>query len=161
MHRIPLNHIHVLSVCLDLRADEWDQVTKFGGSSVHDEVAAWAWRVSGPKWAYVSEDAEHKTLLVGGFIPQRTGVYQSWFLATDYAWKNHARELTLEAIERKEFMFAGGAHRVETVCLASRSAAHAWYKKVGSVFESTLKSYCIDGSDAMMFADVREPVRKH
>lgn len=159
MQRHQLNLLHTMTVCLDLREDEWDQVVKMGGQRSTDAVAVWANSVSGPKWAYT--DDTQKTLMVGGFIPQRTGVFMSWFLATDYAWKNHARELTLEAIERKEFMFAAGAHRVETVCLASRSAAHAWYQKVGSIFESTMKSYCIDGSDAMLFVDTREPWRKH
>lgn len=159
MKRKDLSLVDTLMVCRDLREDEWDQITKMGGARDDDSLAAWAHNVNGPKWAYTDDTG--KTLLVGGFIPFRAGVYGSWFLATDYAWKNHARELTLEAIERKEYMFAGGAHRIETVCLASREAAHVWYKKVGSLFESTLKGYCVDGSDAMMFADTRGPMRKH
>lgn len=159
MKRKDLALIDVLLVCRDLREDEWDQIVKMGGERDDDSVAAWARNVRGPKWAY--HDDHGKALLVGGFIPHREGVYASWFLATDYAWKNHARELTMEAIERKAFMFGSGAHRVETVCLASREAAHTWYKKVGSLYESTLKGYCIDGSDAMLFVETREPVRKH
>lgn len=159
MKRKNLSLIDVLLVCRDLREDEWDQIVKIGGERNDDAVADWAYNCNGPKWAYT--DSAGKTLLVGGFLPQRAGVFTSWFLATDYAWKNHARELTMEAIERKAFMFAGGAHRIETVCLASRVTAHTWYEKVGSRYESTLKGYCTDGSDAMMFVETREPMRKH
>lgn len=159
MKRKELSLIDTLLVCRDLREDEWDQIVKVGGQKSDDAVAGWARNVGGPKWAYT--DDAGKTLLVGGFIPHRAGVFASWFLATDYAWKNHARELTVEAIERKAFMFAGGAHRIETVCLASRVQAHAWYEKVGSHYESTLKGYCVDGSDAMLFVETREPMRKH
>lgn len=159
MQRHNLSLLFTLNVCTDLRADEWEQIVKMGGQHSGEAVAIWAHSISGPKWAYTDEAG--RALMVGGFIPQRPNVYASWFLATDYAWQNHARELTMEAIERKEFMFAAGAHRVETVCLSSRSAAHAWYKKVGSSYESTMKSYCVDGSDAMLFVDTREPWRKH
>lgn len=160
MIRRNLTLIDVLLVCRDLREDEWDQILKVGGRCDDDFVASWAFDIPGPKWAYTTED-KARVLLAGGFIPLRPNVYGSWFLATDFAWKNHARELTLEALDRKEFMFAGGAHRIETVCLASREAAHVWYKKVGSLYESTQKGYCVDGSDAMIFAETREPMRKH
>lgn len=159
MKRKDLSLIDTLMVCRDLREDEWEQIQKVGGYRNDDFIATWAANANGPKWGYTDDSG--RTLLVGGFIPLRTGVFGSWFLATDYAWKNHARELTIEAIERKEFMFQSGAHRIETVCLASREAAHVWYKKVGSLYESTLKGYCVDGSDAMMFAETREPMRKH
>lgn len=157
MIRRECNLMDIFAVCCDLRADEWDQIEKFGGRAHDiDATSVSCFQFPGPKWAYTNEAG--RQLLVGGFIPHRTGVYASWFLATAYAWENHAYELTREAIDRKAFMFQSGAHRVETVCLSSRTAAHAWYKKVGSVFESTLKSYCIDGSDAAMFVETR---RKH
>lgn len=159
MIRHAFNLMHALKVLVDLRADEWDQIVKMGGAHDIDSLATWAYNVPGQKWAYT--DSADRTLMIGGFIPQRSGVYISWFLATDYAWNNHARELTLEAIDRKAFMFDGGAHRIETVCLSSRSAAHIWYGKVGSTYESTMKSYCTDGSDAMLFVETREPWRKH
>jgi hypothetical protein len=153
------NLLHVLSICQDIPADEWDQIAKMGGPLRHDALAIWAYNVAGPKWT--NTDAAGKTLMVGGLIPQREGVYQSWFLATNHAWKNHAKELTVEAIELKEIIFRDGAHRVETVCLASRSAALVWYQKVGLTFESTMKSYCTDGSDAVMYVDTRPQWRKH
>lgn len=147
----------MLHVCCDMREDDWEQIVKLGGQRNIDEVASQGYQLPGPKWAYTDMEGK-KTLLCGGFIPMRAGVYASWFLATNYAWENHARDLTLEAIDRKAYMFDGGAHRIETLCLSSRIEAHVWYKKVGSNFESTLKGYCIDGSDAAMFVETR---RKH
>lgn len=151
--------VDILMICRDLREDEWDQIMRMGGEKNDDSLATWAYNCAGPKWAY-TDDAD-KVLWAGGFLPHRSGVYSSWFLATDYAWKNHAGDLTREAIRLKGVMFNNGAHRIETVCLSSREKAHAWYKKVGSFYESTMKHYCVDGSDAMLFVDTREPRSKH
>lgn len=154
MIRQDLNLGHLIGVASDLRKDEWTQIEKFGGPTTVDGLIVGAFSIPGPKWGYVSEH-DGKPLLAGGFIPQRSGVYQSWFLATDHAWKFYWKELSAEAVDRKARMFASGAHRIETVCLSTRKLAHRWYKTVGSQFESTLKAYCIDGSDADMFVDTK------
>jgi len=113
----------------------------------------WGLNIPGPKWAAVEGE---KTFIVGGFAPQRAGVYTTWFLASKEAWATQAKRVTEIAIERKNLMFSDGStHRLETVCLASRKLAHRWYKTIGLAHEATLKGYCIDGSDAMVFADVR------
>jgi hypothetical protein len=55
------------------------------------------------------------------------------------------------AAERLKFMLDSGAHRIETVCLANRRLAQRWYSIIGLEKESTLKGFCIDGSDAVMY----------
>lgn len=158
MIRRELNFGDLMSVCIGLRKEEWDTVVAFGGARDIDALIVRGYNYPGPKWAFTDENDYTRTLLVGGFIPHRAGVYSSWFLATAYAWEHHARELTETAIERQQFMFDSGAHRIETLCLASHKLAHRWYKTVGLRLESTKEGFCVDGSDASLFVSTR---RKH
>ncbi len=143
----------IMYVACQLPADEWEQIEKFGVGRDLDSLVTRTMLIGGPRWAYVDDERDaDKALVVGGFIPQRKGVYQSWFLASKQAWALYGRQVTALAKERLSWMMTeGGAHRVETVCLASRKLAQRWYKSTGLRFESTLTGYCIDGSDAVMF----------
>lgn len=88
----------------------------------------------------------------GGFLPQRRGVMRTWFIAPDESWRKHGKEL--EAICRDQIA-AVLAHRVETVTLADRAEARAFYERIGLTFESTLRGYGANGEDAVMYVAVR------
>lgn len=148
-----LNIGHLLYVLPNLAKDEKRQAELFGFDTRLDQMVVNCFAQPGPRWAFT--DAEEKPFIVGGFIPLHPGVFRSWFLATRAAWHDYAPELTQIAVDYKELMFQNGAHRIETVCLATRKLAHRWYTTIGSSFESTLKQYCIDGSDATMFVETR------
>ena len=76
-------------------------------------------------------------------------------MATEYAWANHGKELTAHTIDGMGHIIQRERiRRLETVCLASRRAAQIWYKRLGLVYESTLKGYAADGTDAVMFVKV-------
>lgn len=142
-----------LMVCCDLRDDEWGQVVAFGGARDIDALAVNCHMQPGAKWTFEAGDG--KALVVGGFIQHRAGVFSSWFLSSAAAWREHSTEITTMTAERVQYALANGAHRIETVCLASRTRAHRWYEKVGLTKESTLKGYCVDGSDAVLYVALK------
>ncbi len=90
---------------------------------------------------------------VGGFIPQRPGVERTWFMAPDKSWQDHGRELTDKCRELLEDKLA---HRIETVTLADRAKARAWYERIGLTYESTQPGYGCNGEDAVMYVIVRK-----
>lgn len=148
---------HLLHVFCNLRDSEWDTIYSILGPQTIDSMVMRCSLYSGPKWAYGDEDKP--PLIVGGFIPQRLGVYSSWFFPTINAWSIYPSEVTKVAVERKRLMFEeSGAHRIETVCLASDKLAQRWYKSIGFNLEATMTGYCANGTDAVMYVDT---LRKH
>lgn len=145
------NLIDFLHVGCNLPDDEWEQIVKFGGTYDVDALANRLYAMPGEKWCYEAPNEPDLAVMVGGYVPIRAGVYATWFLATRSGWSKHGRELTRIAIERQRFMLKSGAHRLETVCLASRTLAHRWYKTIGLRLEATQEGYCVDGSDAALF----------
>lgn len=89
---------------------------------------------------------------VGGFIPQRPGVERTWFLAPDSSWKSCGQELTDMC---RTILADKLAHRIETVTLADKAKARAWYERIGLTYESTLHGYGCNGEDAVMYVIVR------
>ena len=93
---------------------------------------------------------------VGGFIPQRKGVYRTWFIAPDESWKTCGQEITDKCRDLVQGMIEDGlAHRVETVTLADKAEARAWYERIGLTFESTQRGYGSGGEDAVMYVALR------
>lgn len=92
---------------------------------------------------------------VGGFIPQRPGVYRTWFIAPAATWTDHGSDITEACREKIADLLDGLAHRVETVTLADRAEARAWYERIGLTFESTQRGYGAGGEDAVMYVAVR------
>jgi hypothetical protein len=99
--------------------------------------------------------AGEKPVAAGGFIPQRPGVFRTWFMAPDDSWKDHGREITGVCRERIAVMLDGLAHRIETVTLADRAEARAWYERIGLAFETIHRGYGANGEDAVMYVAVR------
>lgn len=147
------NLMNIIQVCCDLRDDEWDQITKFGMVRDVDRLALMAFAMRGPKWCLTTDAGV--AVLAGGLIPQRLGVMGSWCLISNTGWRDHAAEVTKTVEDVVSKALAGSVHRIETVCLASRERAQRWYETIGLKKESTLKGYCVDGSDAVMFTAVR------
>lgn len=139
-------------VCGGLPPDDFAQLEAFGFPLGLDALAVLCYGLPGQKWTFASA---RYPLVIGGFVPQRPGVVSSWFLATLEAWHEHGAAVTEMAAERLAWAHANGAHRIETVCLASREKARRWYERIGLKFESTLKGYCVDGSDAVMYVSLK------
>lgn len=146
----------LMYVCCQIRQDEWLQIEKFTGSRDLDALVNRCYAVPGEKWTFVDEAVSaDSALVVCGFAPIRHGVYASWFLASGFAWDHYGKQVTDMAAERLQYKLKSGAHRIETLCLASRTLAHVWYRRIGLQLESTLKAYCVDGSDAVMYVALK------
>ncbi len=145
----------IMYASCDLREDDWDQIVKLGSPRDIDMLVSRCYGLPGPKWAMTAESAPNEALVVCGFVPLRDGVYSTWFMATSKAWSEYAEAVTTLAAERLRWALDSGAHRLETLCLSSRERAHRWYTKIGLRHESTLKGYCVDGSDAVMYVRLK------
>ena len=56
---------------------------------------------------------------------------------------------TIEVIQG--MLKAEHVHRIETLVLASREKARAWYNTVGLEYESTLRNFGVNGEDAALY----------
>jgi hypothetical protein len=157
MKLVPINFGHILQVVTNLRSDDYEQFANMYGAHDVDRMINMAFNASGPKWAYVTDQGE--ALVVGGFIPGRpgVGVFSTWFFASKAAWVDYPREISEMAAERIKNILETSAHRVETICLASREKARKWYETIGLTYESTLTAYCADGSDAVLYRALKVP----
>lgn len=132
---------------------QWTELT--GSEYDPNMVAAECWEYRGPRWV-ICTTTDSMPLAVAGIRRMRPYVGQSWFLSTDELWK-HGRAVTditrkvmLETIEFQ-------AHRIETLCLASRTKARSWYEAVGLHFEAEFRKYGAMGADFVQYAVLRAP----
>lgn len=130
--------------------DQWYEFT--GVPWCADAVALECWGYSGPKWAICTEDG--MPLAVAGCRRMRKYVYQSWFLSGTELW-THGKKVTEVTRKAMLEMLAGGAHRIETLCLASRKETRAWYEAVGLQFEAEFPKYGVSGTTAVQYAITR------
>lgn len=143
-------------VAARMRDDERAQFCAMTGCAEYDaELCARAGAAAtGPAWVYV--DDAGLPVLLGGFEPQRNGVYEGWHMATQDAWAKHWRAFTKISVRLMDDLFANGAHRIQTCALISRTQAHRWYERaLGMACEGVQYGYFADGQDGVMFARVR------
>lgn len=147
------NLVDTALCAMNLREDDRAQWYAFTGYDYSaDAVALECWNYPGPKWAICGEDG--LPLAVAGCRLMRIGVYQSWFLSGTELW-THGKAVT--EITRKVMleMLDTGAHRIETLCLASRKDARRWYEDVGLHFEAEFKHYGTSGETAVQYVITR------
>lgn len=132
-----------------------DQWYEFNGAPYSaDAVALECWNYAGPKWAICDETG--MALAVAGCRRTRPHVYQSWFLSGNELWA-HGKAVTEITRKVMQAMLADDAHRIETLCLASRKEARAWYTAVGLSFEAEFQNYGVTGAAAAQYAVYRTP----
>ncbi len=146
-----------IRVCIRMPEDERAQLEAFTGEKYDvDGAAVGNYSVPGPKWVLKDGD---EPLCIGGFVPQRPGVYRDFMLTTPEAWEKHWFPITRIARRSMNAMFQSGtAHRLECVTPAARIAARPevlrWYSVLGYNREATLSGYCANGADAIIFSRV-------
>ncbi len=144
-----------VQVCHLLPQDERDQYEAFTGMPYDaNQVAASYSLQPGPSWVMV---ADGQPICIAGFSEIRSGVYQDWLFSTPVAWEKHWRVLTKTCKHVMTEMLRTKAHRLQCVSLASRTAAHRWYRPLGLVLEGTLHGYGVNGENALMFSRLRSP----
>ena len=148
-----------IKVCINMPQDEREQLESFTGEKYDiDRAALGNYSVAGPKWVIKADD---EPICIGGFVPQRPGVYRDFMLTTPAAWEKHWFAVTRIARKAMDSMLLSKtAHRLECVAPASRLAyrpcIEKWYKLLGYTREAPLWRYCADGSDAVIFSRVRQ-----
>lgn len=147
-----------IKVCAKMPQDEREQLEAFTGEKYDiDGAAIGNFTVPGPKWVLKVDD---EPICIGGFVPQRPGVYRDFMLTTPEAWEKHWFGVTRIARRAMDAMFKSGqAHRLECIApmarLAARPAIEDWYKVLLYTREAPLWRYCADGSDAVIFSRVK------
>lgn len=139
-----------------LRPDEREQFTAFTGMDDYNpNVAARAWILTGGL-AYTLIDRDGRPFALGWFEQIRPGVWETSGIGTPEGWARHWRAITKESRRRMAALFAGGAHRIQIVALASRTEAHGWYERgLQMQREGVLRGYCANGADAVIYARTR------
>lgn len=148
------NLIDTALCAMNLILADREQWEVFGGPhySFPDNIALECWGYAGPKWAICTEDS--MPLAVAGCRRMRKGVYQSWFLSGTELW-THGKAVTDITRKVMHQVLAGGAHRIETLCLAHRKDTRAWYEQVGLHFEAEFPNYGESGQAAVQYAITR------
>ena len=142
-----------IQVACTMPQDERDNWTALTGQPYDvDQIAMGSFCQAGPKWVIKADD---KPICVGGFVPQRPGVWRDFMINTPDAFTKHWFPVTRNARRAMDAMFASKqAHRIECVSLAGRDKAFRWYKILGYNKEATLYGYCANGADAIIFSRV-------
>lgn len=145
-------------VAIELPQDEQNQVEALTGQTYDvDAVAIGAYEARGLKWVAKLDD---KPIAIGGFIPERPGVWRDFMMTTPAAWeKGNAFRITLACRRVMDSMFQSGqAHRIECIAPAfrvdSRPELEKWYKIMRYEREAILRGYCAEGYDAVLFSRV-------
>jgi len=147
-----------IKVCINMPQDEREQLEAFTGEKYDiDGAAIGNYSVLGPKWVIKADDVP---ICIGGFVPQRPGVYRDFMLTTPQAWeKEYWFTVTRTARRAMDSMLISKtAHRLECVCpssrLKKRPEVEKWYGLLNYHREGTLWGYCATGADAVMFSRV-------
>lgn len=153
----PASLTDIESVALRMRADEQAQWLSITGRDTYDPWLCARTLAGTPGPQYVLVDGRGVPFAVGGMTEIRPKVWQTWAAATDTAWDDYWREITGHCRRMiRDVLESGAGHRVETLALASRTRAHAWYEAgLGQRFEGVLRSYFADGQDAVVYSRVR------
>lgn len=141
-------------VATHMRADERAQWCANTGRTEYDPwLCARALAAQpGPQFTLLCPSG--RVLAVGGFIEQRPRVWQTWAAAIEGAWDLYWPDITAHCREQMDRLFqTGQAQRIETVALASRTAAHRWYRKgLRQKHEATMPCFFADGQAAVLYA---------
>lgn len=155
-----------IKVCARMPEDERKQIEAFSGEHYDiDGAAIGNFMVPGPKWVAVTNPGpDYVPIAVGGFAPQRNGVWRDFMLNTPDSFLAADRKtifsMTRHCRRIMDAMFESGqAHRLECVVpaprLESRPELDRWYTILGYSREGRRYGYCADGSDAISYARVK------
>lgn len=146
-----------IRVVLNMAPDQREHFSAMTGHPYDvDGIAVGNFMVQGPKWCFRSNSVP---IAVGGFAPQRPGVYRDFFISTPEAFSAHGFAVTRLCRRIMDSLLEGGAHRLECIVPASRVQGYTklekWYAALGYKEEARHERYCADGTDAICYSRVR------
>lgn len=158
-----------IQVAANLPEDERAQIEAMSGEKFTiDGAALGNFLVPGPKWVAKIGATEEEfasglatPIAVGGFAPQRPGVWRDFLMNTPAAFDNaHWFALTRACRRAMDAMFISGqAHRLECLVPAprvqSRPELAKWYRVLGYNEEGLRYGYCANGTDAIAYSRVK------
>lgn len=156
-----------IQVCAQMPEDERAQVEAMTGEKYDiDSAAVGNFTAPGPKWVIkVAEDEESfivgnsTPIIIGGFVPQRPGVYRDFLLTTPLAWEKYGFQVTRICRRIMDAVLMTHAHRLECIVPAARVESRPelakWYRILGYTQEGRHHGYCASGADAISFARVK------
>lgn len=147
--------IHAYMVCASMRENEVRQLMAFSDGSEFDHEVAARVVINKPGVRFTVVDSSDSPLVVGGYMEVASGVWQSWMIGTDEAWRFHWRQITKASLWLKEKMFEGGARRLQDSCLVEREDACKWIQAIGFRLEGVWKEFGINGEDVAFYAVTR------
>lgn len=152
---IPCRNVHIQYLCDRMRQDEREQYCILSCEDEYnaDRAAAYFMTLPGHKFTALGNDG--LPAAAGGYQEIYPGVWQSWMVGTEEGWKEQWRSITKGCRWLADFLFAHGARRLQTNCLAHRSQAIAWYTNGLKMRPEGLKKrYGRNGEDLAEFARV-------
>lgn len=140
-----------------MRPDEIEQDLAVTGDTEYDPQPAVLRMASvyGPKFVIL---ADNVPVVAGGFWQVRPGVWEGWQLGTMDGWEKHWRTITKVTRRLNDRMLARPeVHRLQLIGLAGREKTFEWYERsLGYTREATLRGYCANGADAVVFSRTKE-----
>lgn len=149
------NLMDTLRVTCSAEEDEREQYIAMTGEDWDvDEIVTTIHRKTGPKFVFLFDDEE--PVAIGGFDLLAPGVWQTWFIAKEGAWK-HGKGITEHCRELIDVMFNEGARRIQILALTSRQQACKWYEKgLRMKQESVARNYGTSSEDVACYVRFRE-----
>lgn len=158
-----------MKVCAAMPEDERAQLEAYTGEKYSTDGAAVGNFISpGPKWVIKAAETEAefeagqaRPIVVGGFNPQRPGVFRDFLLTTPSAWEGRNWYSVTRICKHimDDMLHSEFCHRLECIVPAARVESRPelvkWYKVLGYAFEGRMYGYCANGADADLFARVR------
>ena len=147
-----------IRVALNAMPDQIEHFTTLTGEAWDiDGVALGNFTAPGPKW---SIHIDSVPVCIGGFAPQRKGVYRDWFISTPAAFESaNFFRVTRTCRKLMDAMLKNGAHRIECIAPAERiehnPRLERWYTALGYKKEALHYGYCATGADAVCYARVK------
>lgn len=150
VHLRSLTLENLLVITRDIEVDEMHLWERMDGLAFGPQAIAMRLYNYQPEgWIIHNGD---EPLAAAGFIQLRPGVYRTWMLAREKAWRDYAQGVTALVRDAIATVLAEKlAHRVETITLADRKRAIAWYPQIGLTYEATQRKYGINGEDAVTY----------
>lgn len=101
---------------------------------------------------------DDRPILAGGIDLARPGVGEAWMVGTLDGWTRYGGAITRWGRRLLDGAMSGQFHRVQTIALESRTAAHDWYVRgLGMHRECVLAGYFADGQNGVVFTKTRKP----
>lgn len=140
-----------------MRPDEIEQDLAMTGLSEYDPDQAILRMASvyGPKFLILDDNIP---VVAGGFWQVRPGVWEGWQLGTMEGWDRAWWHITRVTRRLNDRMLARpDVHRLQLYGVAGRDKTFEWYERsLGYTREATLRRYCANGADAILFSRVKE-----